>query len=84
MLLNRGIIPWIVPVMNVKLVFVSSDCKIDSAGDYFVNHPWIVSVINVKLISISSDCKILFNTNIELYNCAVCILFAIYYMDYRS
>ena len=28
MLLNHSIIPWIVPVINVKLIFLSSDCTI--------------------------------------------------------
>ena len=31
--------------------------------------PWTVHVINVKLFS--SDCEIVFNTDIELYDCAV-------------
>ena len=46
--------------------------------------PWTVSVIHVKVISLSSDCKIVFNKNIELNDCAVGLLFAIYYMDYHS
>ena len=55
MLLSRGIIPWIVPVVNVKLIFLSSNFKI------------------------------VFSTNIELYDCAVGLLFAIYhYMNYCS
>ena len=53
MFLNRGIIPWIVLVMNVKLIFLPSDCKV------------------------------VLNTSIELYDCAVDLLFAIYYIMIR-
>ena len=41
---------------------------------------WIVPEINVKLIFLSSDRKIVFNTNTEMYDCAVGLLFAIHYL----
>ena len=48
-----------------------------------MNHgiiPWIVPVINVKLIFLSSDCKVVFSRSIELYDCAVGVLFVIYHI----